>query len=153
MTGLLPVFASLSVYCLWMEIKHGSVARVGKPDKMLTSTAAGVLPKTPTQGSHQCRPVATCYNYLQLYSAPSFFSILSFFCSHMGQSLRFSLSFCWSLPVVYNFLYLSFPSLPYANISPLCGTSSSVLLTFLCPPLLLPILPSIPLSTTLMPVS
>lgn len=78
MTGLLPVFASLSVYCLWMEIKHGSVARVGKPDKMLTSTAAGVLPKTPTQGSHQCRPVATCYNYLQLYSTPFFFPFCHF---------------------------------------------------------------------------
>lgn len=89
-TGLLPVFASLSVYCLWMEIKHGSVAGVGKPDKMLTSTAAGVLPKTPTQGSHQCRPVATYYNYLQLYSTPFFFP----FCHSVHTWDKVSVSVC-----------------------------------------------------------
>lgn len=53
MTGLLPVCASLCVYCLWVEMKRGSAARLGTTGGMLAGTAGVALPNAHTQRSHQ----------------------------------------------------------------------------------------------------
>lgn len=100
-TGLLPVFASLCVYCLWTEMKQASVVRQGKPGEMLTSTAVGVPPKTHTQGSHQNSPVTTLLLPTLLQRAINlqktvflffFFHILSFVSVHVGtKSMSFTL--------------------------------------------------------------
>lgn len=53
LTGLLPVFASLCIYCLWPEIKRSRAARLGTPGETLTDNAGGFLPNAHTQERHQ----------------------------------------------------------------------------------------------------
>ena len=65
MTELLPVCASRCVYCLWVEMKRGSVARLGS--EMLTRTAEGILPNTHTH-TYTHTPEGTIKTKLQLHT-------------------------------------------------------------------------------------
>lgn len=56
MTGLLPVFASLCVYCFWAEMKRVSAARRGTAGGMRVGTVGVVLPNAHTQRNHQNKP-------------------------------------------------------------------------------------------------
>lgn len=66
MTGLLPLLASICVYCPWTEMKRGGVAALRRPgwerrgEETLKNTALqGRACQTHTQGSPQHRPANT----------------------------------------------------------------------------------------------
>lgn len=150
MTGLLPVCASLCVYCLWVEMKRGSAARLGTTGGMLASTAGVALPNAHTQRSHQNKQTSV---QLRTLLPPTLFQRvinLLFFPTPCHFSLctqRWEYDFHF-VPFCCNFLLISvLPNIYIASASP------SSFLTFVSSHLLLPSLLPILFSTPLMPIS
>lgn len=99
MTGLLPVCASLCVYCLWVEMKRGSAARLGTTGGMLAGTAGVALPNAHTQRSHQNKQTSV---QLRTLLPPTLFQrvinllffplLVIFLCALRDESMTFTLS-------------------------------------------------------------
>lgn len=149
MTGLLPVCASLCVYCLWMEMKRGSAARLGTTGGMLAGTAGVALPNAHTQRSHQNKQTSVQLRTLlpptlfQRVINLLFFPLLVIFLCALRDEYDFHF-----VPFCCNFLLIPvFPNIYIASASP------SSFLTFVSSHLLLPSLLPIPFSTPLMPIS
>lgn len=153
-----PAAACLCPYCVWMEIKHGSAAGSGKPGKMLASTAAGVRPRTHTQGSYQHKPVAARSKVLQLDSRNLIRHSLQVFFSHFAiflfsQSLSFS-----GFPFAAAFrsfavFSLVFSIAPHANMFPSANPHHLLFLPFSAHLCFFPCSHPFLLSALLMPVS
>lgn len=132
MTGLLPVCASLCVYCLWVEMKRGSAARLGTAGGMLAGTAGVALPNAHTQRSHQNKQTSVQLRTLlpptlfQRVINLLFFHSLSFFFVHSEMRvwlslcpllLQFSAYFCSSQylyclckPIIFSYLCVLTPA-------------------------------------------
>lgn len=159
MTGLLPVFASLCVYCLWTEMKRGSVARLGTPGEMLTGTEScqmhtpkGAI-KTDLQ-LHTLLPPTLLHrviNFNRNIFLVFFPHFVIFLCACRGKSF----TLCPSAGTFQSFIicsvYLSFLSLPLPTFSPL--QYPFIFSSYLSPLTSATLLPSNPFSAPLMPFS
>lgn len=148
MTGLLPVCASLCVYCLWVEMKRGSAARLGTAGGMLAGTAGVALPNAHTQRSHQNKQISVqlctllpptlfqrVINLLFFFSTPCHFSLCTQRWVRLSLCpllLQFSAYFCSSQylyclckPIIFSYLCVLTPAASLTLTHPFLYTANA----------------------------